>query len=156
MAMAVSCRFSARVRLISRFILEGIPAVIWGVLTYFYMPDYPETAKFLTEEERKFAVDRMGPFAPKGTDKHFDKKDFIKTLSAWEFWAFALTYFFLTNSLNAFGFFAPTIIANLGFKGCKWTADPGGAKTYTRHCSTSDRPAKRLRVLRHHFQLLEL
>lgn len=80
-------------------------------------------------------MERMGPFAPRGTDKHFDKKDFVKTLTAWQFWAFAyapcltlcrhnvlthsLCYFFMTNSLNAFGYFAPTIIANLGFKGCK-------------------------------------
>lgn len=72
-----------------RFILEGIPAVIIGVLIYFYLPDYPETAKFSTEEERKLAVERMGPFAPKGTDKHFDKKDFIMTITSWQFWLFA-------------------------------------------------------------------
>lgn len=70
------------------------------------MPDYPETAKFLTEEERTFASERMGPYAPRGTDKHFDKNEFWATLKAWDFWAFALGYFFMTNSLNAFGFFA--------------------------------------------------
>lgn len=52
--------------LTNRFILEGIPAVLVGVLVYFYLPDYPETAKFLTQEERDFAVARMGPYAPKG------------------------------------------------------------------------------------------
>lgn len=61
----------------------------------------------------------MGDFAPKGTDKHFDKDDFIATIKAWEFWAFALQYFFMTNSLNAFGYFAPTLIAALGYTGCK-------------------------------------
>lgn len=71
------------------FILEGIPAVLVGILIFFFLPDYPETAKFLSEEERQIAVERMGPFAPKGTDKHFDKKDFIKTITAWQFWAFA-------------------------------------------------------------------
>jgi hypothetical protein len=48
------------------FVLEGIPAVIIGIAIWFYLPDYPETAKFLTEEEREFAVARMGPYAPKG------------------------------------------------------------------------------------------
>lgn len=99
------------------FILEGIPAVIIGVLIWFFLPDYPETAKFLTQEERDFCNVRMGPFAPRGTDKHFDKKDFIDTLTSWQFWYFSIQYFFLTNALNAFGYFAPTIIANLGFKG---------------------------------------
>lgn len=52
--------------LLSRFILEGIPAVIVGVLIWFFLPDYPETAKFLTQEERDFCNVRMGPFAPRG------------------------------------------------------------------------------------------
>jgi len=72
-----------------RFILEGIPAVLVGILIFFFLPDYPETAKFLSEEERQIAMERMGPFAPKGTDKHFDKKDFVRTITAWQFWAFA-------------------------------------------------------------------
>lgn len=49
-----------------RFILEGIPAIVVGVLVYFFLPDYPETAKFLTHDERLFATERMGPHAPKG------------------------------------------------------------------------------------------
>lgn len=48
------------------FILEGIPAVLVGILIWFYLPDYPETAKFLSDEEKEFAAARMGPFAPKG------------------------------------------------------------------------------------------
>ena len=59
----------------------------------------------------------MGPFAPKGTDKHFDKQAAIDCLKSWQFWIFAICYFCFTNSLNAFGFFAPTIVRDLGFKG---------------------------------------
>lgn len=59
----------------------------------------------------------MGPFAPKGTDKHFDKQAAIDCLKSWQFWIFAICYFCFTNSLNAFGYFAPTIVASLGFKG---------------------------------------
>lgn len=50
---------------ISSFILEGIPAVIVGVLIYFYLPDFPETAKFLIDEEKEVWAEAMGPFAPK-------------------------------------------------------------------------------------------
>lgn len=64
-----------------------------------------------------------------GTDKHFDLQDFLATIKAWEFWLFALQYFFMTNSLNAFGYFAPTIIANLGFKGCSSSAPPPRTST---------------------------
>lgn len=73
------------------FILEGIPAILMGVVVWFYLPDYPETAKFLTSDEREFASKRMGKFAPKGTDKHFDKADFLATIKAWQFWVFAVS-----------------------------------------------------------------
>lgn len=35
------------------FILEGLPAVISGLLTLFLLPDHPREAKWLTEEERE-------------------------------------------------------------------------------------------------------
>ena len=34
----------------------------------------------------------MGPYAPKGTDKHFDWNDLKATVFAWQFWAFAAQY----------------------------------------------------------------
>lgn len=41
------------------FILEGIATVIIAVLAFFCLHDFPETAKFLTEEERAFVVFRL-------------------------------------------------------------------------------------------------
>lgn len=99
------------------FILEGIPAVLCGAAVWVWMPNYPNDAIFLTEEERVMATIRMGPFAPSANDKHFDKGIAKKTLMEPLFWIFAIQYFFMTNSLNAFGYFAPTIVASLGFKG---------------------------------------
>ncbi|PNS19220.1 hypothetical protein CAC42_2397 [Sphaceloma murrayae] len=99
------------------FVLEGIPAVLLGIAVWFFMPNYPNDAKFLTPEERAFAVARMGTYAPSKDDKHFDKAIAKQTLVEPIFWIYAIQYFFMTNSLNAFGYFAPTIIATLGFKG---------------------------------------
>lgn len=41
------------------FILEGILTVIVAVIAYFTLFDFPETATFLTEEERAFIVYRL-------------------------------------------------------------------------------------------------
>ncbi|KAM0746369.1 MFS transporter-like protein [Meredithblackwellia eburnea MCA 4105] len=101
------------------FILEGIPALIIGVVIFFYLPDFPETAKFLTAEEREFAARRMGDNAPKMTDAHWDTKVAIDTVKSWQFWSFALQYFAMTNSLNAFAYFGPTLITAMGFKGAQ-------------------------------------
>ena len=34
------------------FIVEGIPSAVFGVITWFYLPDFPETSKWLTAEEK--------------------------------------------------------------------------------------------------------
>lgn len=99
------------------FILEGIPAVLCGAAVWVWMPNYPNDASFLTAEERIMATVRMGPFAPSANDEHFDKNIAKQTLMEPLFWVFAIQYFLMTNSLNAFGYFAPTIVASLGFKG---------------------------------------
>lgn len=41
------------------FILEGILTVIVAILAYFTLYDFPETAGFLSEEERAFVVYRL-------------------------------------------------------------------------------------------------
>jgi hypothetical protein len=99
------------------FILTGIPAVLFGIIIWIFMPNYPSDAKFLTAEERIFAVARMGPFAPNKEDKTFDVKVAKSTLLDPMFWLYALSYFFMVNSLNSFSYFSPTIVANLGFSG---------------------------------------
>ncbi|KAF2028220.1 MFS transporter-like protein [Setomelanomma holmii] len=80
------------------FILTSIPDVLFGILVWIWMPNYPQDAKFFTEEER----------APKIAKQ---------TLLDPVFWVYALGYFFMVNSLNSFSYFSPTIVENLGFKG---------------------------------------
>lgn len=41
------------------FILEGIATVVVAVFSFFLLYDFPETAGFLTEEEREFVVYRL-------------------------------------------------------------------------------------------------
>ncbi|WWC95607.1 hypothetical protein V866_002472 [Kwoniella sp. B9012] len=99
------------------YILEGIPAVLFGVVLFFLLPDFPETAKFLNDQEREFAARRLGQYAPKMSDKHFVWSEIWATIRAFDFWLFALTYYFINHCLNAFSYFAPSLIAGFGFKG---------------------------------------
>jgi hypothetical protein len=96
---------------------------------------------WLTDEERAWAIERMGPYAPKGTDSHFNKKDFVNTLKSLEFWLFSITYFLLANSGNAFGYFTPTIVETLGYRGCKFSLIVNKRNRLTgRHGPTDDCP----------------
>ncbi len=41
------------------FILEGIPAVVVGIITYFYMTDWPAQARWLPQDERDWLVHEL-------------------------------------------------------------------------------------------------
>ena len=41
------------------FILEGLITVVAGAASFFIIQDFPDNAKFLTEEERTFVIRRL-------------------------------------------------------------------------------------------------
>lgn len=41
------------------FIIFGIVTFVWGILMLLVLPDSPTTAKFITEEERLIAMERL-------------------------------------------------------------------------------------------------
>jgi MFS family permease len=41
------------------FLATGIPAVLAGIVTLFYLDDTPEKAKFLSDEEKRWLADRL-------------------------------------------------------------------------------------------------
>lgn len=42
------------------FIIEGVPTVLLAVICWFFLPDSPASAKFLTERERQVAIHLAG------------------------------------------------------------------------------------------------
>lgn len=51
------------------------------------------------------------------SDSSFDKHSFVEVLKSLDFYIFSATYFLLAMALNAFSYFGPTIISNLGYRG---------------------------------------
>ena len=41
------------------FILEGIPAIVLGVVTLFYLTDWPHQAKWLPQDERDWLIGEL-------------------------------------------------------------------------------------------------
>ncbi|KAF4902507.1 MFS transporter prlL [Colletotrichum fructicola] len=48
------------------FIVEGVPSVVMGVAVFLFMPSYPESAKWLLNEEKSFQIQRLGENSSKG------------------------------------------------------------------------------------------
>ena len=65
------------------FILEGIPSCLFAFVILFLLPDYPESAKWLSAEEKALAVERMRSVGSKGKDKAMTWVEAKSTLTDW-------------------------------------------------------------------------
>ncbi|KAI9457070.1 major facilitator superfamily domain-containing protein [Lactarius psammicola] len=73
------------------FFVEGLTTVVVAILSYLFIHDYPETAKFLTEEERQFVIQTLADDS-KGQATHFSKKFVWQALADWKTYAQAVNF----------------------------------------------------------------
>ncbi|KIM33275.1 hypothetical protein M408DRAFT_152128 [Serendipita vermifera MAFF 305830] len=97
------------------FILEGIVTFIVAIWAYFQVHDKPETAKFLTEEERSEVRRRLVEDRHNLADE-WDMKYVWQALKDWKIWVHMLITFGMFICLYSISLFLPTIIKNMGYK----------------------------------------
>lgn len=97
------------------FLLEGLPAILLSVVALFWLPDYPETARMLTEEERAYLVHRLASTTPKGNKGHWDWAGLKKLLADPTVYTFS--GYWIGHGIGGFGvsYALPTVIYQLGF-----------------------------------------
>lgn len=69
------------------FLLEGLPSVISSVFVWFFLPDYPETASWLSTEEKDLAAHRLAEQGSHGGSKSLTWAEAKETLLEWRLWA---------------------------------------------------------------------
>ena len=90
------------------FLLEGLPAVLLGFVVLNYLPDGPEKARWLTEPEREFLLDRREAERQKKTAH--DNHSLAAALANPRVWLFSILYFMLAMSSYGVTFFLPQIV----------------------------------------------
>ncbi|KAJ7832826.1 MFS transporter [Mycena leptocephala] len=95
---------------------SGLPSCLSSVLVFFFLPDYPETAHWLTDEEKKLAIYRLKDQGSQGGSKPMTFADVKATLSDWRLYAHYAIYFGVSPPFSSLSLFTPSIVAGLGFK----------------------------------------
>ena len=90
------------------FIVEGIPAIIFGIITIFYLTDWPHQAAWLPEDEREWLQFELA-------QEHQSKRvnnplRILQALRHREVIVLALAYFFIVSTHYGFTFWLPSII----------------------------------------------
>ncbi|MGG0175823.1 MFS transporter [Gottfriedia acidiceleris] len=93
------------------FVLEGLPAIILGIVTFFYLENRPENAKWLSGEEKNWLENELRFEKSQSHDrKETSKLEMFKGLKIWKLSFVCFTIF---CSMYALAFFLPTIIKSL-------------------------------------------
>lgn len=95
------------------FIIEGAPAVILGFVTYFYLTDRPEQAKWLTAEEKNWLMSELRKDEELREKKGQQTSSHKTALTDPKLWYLALIYFVYTAGTLGVGYWMPQIIKGL-------------------------------------------
>lgn len=102
------------------FILEGVIPVLVAFSLYFLLPDRPETAKFLTKEEREFVINRIALGTGSGRRRitNADKITWAQikvAFSDWKVWVAIVPFW--ACSIGTYGFTAtvPWVLKEMGY-----------------------------------------
>ncbi|OQD77791.1 hypothetical protein PENDEC_c002G03350 [Penicillium decumbens] len=104
------------------FILEGLLTIIVALFSPLAIHDSPETATFLTEQERRFVIHalRIQNSADEREmvqdEAEFRIKYVIDAFTDWQIYLGLFTYWGITCPLYGISLFLPSIIKDLGYK----------------------------------------
>ncbi len=93
------------------FVLEGLPAVVLGVVTLFVFTDRPRDAKWLTVEEREYLEGTLA--AEAAAKESVERLSIGGALRLPAVWCLALGIFATNTGGYALGFWLPTTVKSL-------------------------------------------
>ncbi|KAL8850232.1 MAG: hypothetical protein Q9221_004831 [Calogaya cf. arnoldii] len=96
-------------------ILEGLPSFVLGVATWFLLADSPDTAVYLSSEDKHLIkVRRNRQLGQTASAQEFHKADVFAAFRDWKVYAFCVGQFGTDTMLYGYSTFLPTIIKGLG------------------------------------------
>lgn len=93
------------------FLLEGIPSVLLGIVTLWYLDDGIDAARWLTRDEKDALKYHIA--AEKKDKTRHSLKD---GLFEWKVWLFGIVYFCFVAGLYGLSFWLPQMIKSTGIK----------------------------------------
>lgn len=100
------------------FLVEGLPTIAMALVAFFFIPDSPEKARFLTEDEKDIVRARVMRQVGTNADARiggFKLKDVIPFIMDPKAWLCAFMYFCGNVTYGSLPIFLPTILQDMGY-----------------------------------------
>ncbi|KAG9785674.1 pantothenate transporter liz1, partial [Aureobasidium melanogenum] len=99
------------------FILEGLATVVVAFLSFFMVHDFPDDAKFLSEDDRRRVIRRLKLDQQSSAEHEEFKMAYLwASLKDWKTYTGMIIYMGCDGALYSFSLFLPTIIQQMGYK----------------------------------------
>ncbi|KAJ6016122.1 hypothetical protein N7540_010713 [Penicillium herquei] len=97
------------------FIIEGLFPVACSIAVWFFLPDTPETAHFLTEEEKAFIINRLKVETGADNTDKLGWSSIKDTLMDWKIYAMTVIYQGVSVGVYGFTSVLPTVVEDMGY-----------------------------------------
>ncbi|KAJ1920402.1 hypothetical protein H4219_001378 [Mycoemilia scoparia] len=101
------------------FLVEGGVTVFLGIVSIFLLSNYPESARFLTKEEKETAVKLLKREQALSGGRHVILSQVPKFLLDWKLWAYGIIFWISSTAGITQAIFGPTLIASMGYTSTK-------------------------------------
>ncbi|PYT86813.1 MAG: MFS transporter [Acidobacteria bacterium] len=91
------------------FLLEGLPAIALGFLTYLVLPNRPSEAGFLTAEEKRWLQTELA----REEAAKWGRRSAMAGMTDFRVWYLAVIYFAMMIGSYTLSFYAPKLVASL-------------------------------------------
>lgn len=94
---------------------QGIITVLSAFLLWFFLPDYPARARWLSASEKQFAIDRLAERGGGYEQTHGSRREILATCFHPRMLCHYVAYIADVVPQGSFTFFTPTIVTGLGY-----------------------------------------
>jgi ACS family tartrate transporter-like MFS transporter len=100
------------------FLMEGMPAILLGVIVYWALSDSPRDATWLKGDERAWLLERL---AREHSESAIEKGNFWQVLISPKIWMLSLVYFGVSTTMYGVTLWLPSVIRSLSGLSYIWT-----------------------------------
>jgi len=90
------------------FLIEGLPAIFFGVIVFFTLADNPHEAHWLKEEERAWLLEKLE--SERRAEPPVAQADFWKVLVSGRIWLLSIIYFGVSTTMYGVTLWLPSVI----------------------------------------------
>ena len=101
------------------FLIEGLPAIIFGAAVFWTLADHPDDARWLTGEEKEWLLAKLA--AEQRLEAPVSRGDFWTVLVSLRIWLLSIVYFGVSTTMYGVTLWLPSLIRALSGLSYFWT-----------------------------------